>query len=114
MERIYNKLVRDKIPEIIRNNGEESVTSVLSDNQYKEELYKKLLEEANEVINSQNPDETIEEVADAFEVLRAIAELNNKKIDDVIKIADQKKLKRGGFEKRIFLEKVYSKDDIKE
>ena len=38
---------------------------------------------------------------------KAIAELNNKKIDDVIEKANQKRLNRGGFEKRIFLEKTY-------
>ena len=109
MERIFNKLVRDNIPNIIASNGEESVTRILSDEEYKVELYKKLLEEANEVISSKNSDETIEELADVLEILRSIAELNGKKLDDVLKTANQKKLKRGGFEKRIFLEKTYKK-----
>ena len=109
MERIFNKLVRDNIPDIIASNGEESVTRILVDEEYKIELYKKLLEEANEVISSKNSDETIEELADVLEILRSIAELNGKKLDDVLKTANQKKLKRGGFEKRIFLEKTYKK-----
>jgi predicted house-cleaning noncanonical NTP pyrophosphatase (MazG superfamily) len=109
MEKIFNKLVRDNIPDIIANNGEESVTRVLEDKKYKLELYKKLLEEANEVINSKSPDETIEELADVLEILRAIAKLNGKELDDIIEVADQKKSKRGGFEKRIFLEKTYKK-----
>ena len=107
MERIFNKLVRDNIPDIITSNGEESVTRILADEEYKVELYKKLLEEANEVISSKNSDETLEELADVLEILRSIAELNGKKLDDVLKNANQKKLKRGGFEKRIFLEKTY-------
>ncbi len=45
MERIYNKLVRDRIPEIIKNKGETPVTRVLKESEYKEELEKKLLEE---------------------------------------------------------------------
>lgn len=106
MEKIFNKLVRDNIPDIIANNGEESVTRVLENKKYKLELYKKLLEEANEVINSKSPDETIEELADVLEILRAIAKLNGKELDDIIEVADQKKSKRGGFEKRIFLEKT--------
>ena len=109
MEREFNKLVRDNIPDIIANNGEESVTRILADEEYKVELYKKLLEEANEVISSKTSDETIEELADVLEVLKSIAELNGKKLDDVVEIAKQKRLKRGGFEKRIFLEKTYKK-----
>jgi len=72
-------------------------------------LYKKLLEEANEVISSKTSDETIEELADVLEILKSIAELNGRTLDDVLKNANQKKLKRGGFEKRIFLEKTYKK-----
>ena len=109
MERVFNKLVRDNIPDIIANNGEEAVTSVLGDDEYKLELYKKLLEEANEVINSKNSDEIIEELADVLEILKSIAELNGKKIDDVVEVTRQKRLKCGGFEKRIFLEKTYKK-----
>ncbi len=109
MERIFNKLVRDNIPDIIASNGEESVTRILAAEEYKVELYKKLLEEANEVISSKNSDETLEELADVLEILRSIAELNGKILDDVLETANQKKLKRGGFEKRIFLEKTYKK-----
>ena len=110
MERTFNKLVRDRIPEIIKNNGEESVVRKLSDDEYKVELYKKLLEEVNEVVDAQDIESTIEELADVLEILKAVAELNNKELVDVIEIADQKRLKRGGFEKRLFLEKIYSRD----
>ena len=107
MEKIINKLVRDKIPEIIRNNGENVVTRILEDDEYKNELYKKLLEESNEVISSKEPEETLEELADVLEVLKSIAELNNKKLEDIITKADRKRSKRGGFNERIFLEKKY-------
>ena len=107
MEQVFNKLVRDNIPNIIESNGEVAFTRILSDDEYRIELYKKLLEESHEVINSQGGEDTLEELADVLEVLKAIAELNNKKIDAVIEKANQKRLKRGGFEKRIFLEKTY-------
>ena len=109
MKRIFNKLVRDNIPDIIASNGEESVTRILTDEEYEVALYKKLLEETNEVISSKSSGETLEELADVLEILMSIAKLNGKTLDDVLKIAAQKKLKRGGFEKRIFLEKTYKK-----
>ena len=107
MEQEFNKLVRDNIPNKIESNGEVAITRTLSDDEYRTELYKKLLEESHEVINSQGNQDTLEELADVLEVLRAIAELNNKELNDVIEKANQKRLKRGGFEKRIFLEKTY-------
>ena len=105
MEKIYNKLVRDKIPEIIKNNNEEPLIKILSNEEYKIELEKKLLEEYNEVIESTSIDR-IEELADMIEVITALAKLENKTLDDVIQIANQKREKRGGFDKKIFLEKV--------
>lgn len=52
MEKIYNKLVRDKIPEIIRKNNEIPIIKQLNDIEYKSELERKLLEEYNEVLNA--------------------------------------------------------------
>lgn len=110
MEKIFNKLVRDNIPNIIDNNGEVAVTRVLDDEEYRKELYKKLLEEANEVINS-TEEETLEELADVLEILSSIASLNNKSIEDIIEIARMKREKRGGFQKRLFLERTYDKGE---
>ena len=107
---IFNKLVRDKIPEIIESNNEVAIYRILESNEYKQELYKKLLEEANEVINSKNSNDLIVELADVLEVLRAIANLENKELDDIIEFANKKELKRGGFSKRIFLEKTFNKE----
>ena len=108
-EKTFHKLVRDRIPEIIKNNGEESVVRVLEDEEYQVELYKKLLEESNEVIGSKNPDETLEELADVLEIVKSIAELHHKSLEDVMEIATQKRINRGGFEKRLLLEKTCSK-----
>ena len=110
MEKVFNKLVRDNIPNIIDNNGEVAVTRVLDDEEYRKELYKKLLEEANEVINS-TEEETLEELADVLEILSSIASLNNKSIEDIIEIARMKREKRGGFQKRLFLERTYEKGE---
>ena len=108
---VFNKLVRDNIPNIIKDNGEIAVTRILDDIEYRKELYKKLIEEANELVNSNDQKNTLEELADVLEVIRAIAILEDKKLDDIIEIASQKRLKRGEFAKRIFLEKTYYKKD---
>lgn len=107
--KVMNKLVRDKIPDIIRENGDVPYTRILDETEYKNELYKKLLEECNEVLNADGKDCTIEELGDVYEVLSAIAELYNENIDTVKETAQIKKDKRGGFSKRIFLEKTDSK-----
>lgn len=105
MERVYNKLVRDKIPSIIESNGEKPVTKILNENEYKEELERKLYEEYKEVIEASGS-ERIEELADMIEVIIALANLENKSLNDVISVADEKNNKRGAFNERIFLEKV--------
>ena len=107
MEKLYNKLVRDNIPEIIKNNGENPVISILENNRYKEELEKKLYEEYLEVIEAYGK-QRIEELADMLEVIKALAKLENKTLDDVIEVSEEKVKKRGAFDKKIFLEKVIS------
>lgn len=109
MEKIYNKLVRDNIPKIIEEDGEIPIIREMMDVEYKEELYRKLLEECNEVLLSKTKDDTITELADVYEVLRCIAILNDSTIEEVAEYANQKRLKRGGFEKKIYLEKTISK-----
>ncbi len=105
MERIYNKLVRDNIKDIIIKNGEKPVIRYLDDNEYKIELEKKLYEEYKEVIDSTG-DDRIEELADMLEVIRALARLENKSLEDVIFLANKKCEKRGAFNDKVFLEKV--------
>lgn len=110
MEKIYNKLVRDKIPEIIESDGEIAFTHELNDSDYRFELYKKLSEECKEVVTSKTSKEILEELADVLEVLRTIACLEGYNLEDVVEIADEKKRKRGGFYKKIYLEKTLTKD----
>ncbi len=104
----YNKLVRDKIPNIITNNGEIPVTRILNDEEYKIELERKLYEEYQEVINSKNIDR-LEELADMIEVIKALASLEGKNLQDIILLAEQKREKRGGFKDKIYLERVLKK-----
>lgn len=106
MEQIYNKLVRDNIPDIILSNGETPITRILASVEYKQELEKKLYEEYQEVLNTTNSKDRIEELADMLEIIKCLAQLEEKSLDDVIEVAKTKRLKRGGFDKKIYLEKV--------
>ena len=105
MERVYNKLVRDNIPNIIESKGETPITRILNDDEYKIELEKKLNEEYQEVLNATGKDR-IEELADMIEVIKYLAKTENATLDEVIAIANEKSSKRGAFNDKIFLEKV--------
>ena len=106
MEQIYNKLVRDNIADIILSNGETPITRILSNDEYKQELEKKLYEEYQEVLNTTTSNDRIEELADMLEIIISLAKLENKSLNDIIEVAKIKREKRGGFEERIYLEKV--------
>ena len=99
--KIYNKLVRDNIPEIMINNGARPVTKILEDKEYYEELKKKLLEETKEFLES----DEIKEIADIEEVILAILKCKNTSFEEIEKIRKEKVIKRGSFDKKIFLEK---------
>lgn len=95
----FNKLVRDKIPDIIKSEGRECRCSILSDDDYYKELKRKLIEEVNEFIESDD----IEELADLEEVLRAILDVKKISYDDFEKVRNAKVNKIGAFSKKIYL-----------
>ena len=98
----YNKLVRDRIPEIITASGKTCVTRILSDEEYLKMLDTKLDEELAEYHKDQN----IEELADLMEVLRSCAAARGYSIEQLEKIRVEKAAKRGGFVKKILLMEV--------
>ena len=102
MKKVYNKLVRDLIPEIIQKSGNRCVISTLDEQNYANELENKLLEEANEYVT----DKTAEELADILEVVYALAHLKGISKEQLEEIRAQKSQKRGGFSGRIFLHSV--------
>lgn len=103
---IYNKLVRDRIPEIIARGGKKYSTRILDNNEYIKELKKKSFEELEEYMNSTNDADSIEELADLLEIIYALAECHGVTIDKVEEIRKQKAEKRGGFKEKIFLIEV--------
>lgn len=100
--KIYNKLVRDKIPDIIKSDNKTCLTKVLDDEEYLSSLNTKLQEEMKEYLQSGE----VEELADLEEVLRAILDVKKVSYEDFEKIRLEKVSKRGTFKKKIFLESV--------
>ncbi|MDP3026996.1 MAG: nucleoside triphosphate pyrophosphohydrolase [Nanoarchaeota archaeon] len=98
----YNKLVRDKIPDIIKKDNHNPVIHIASDEEYWEKLKEKLKEETNEFIKKDSE----EEFADILEVLYAISDFKHFDKDKVNKIRENKAKKRGRFKDKIILEKV--------
>lgn len=92
------KLVRDRIPEIIRNDGEKPIIEILSDAEYLSELDKKL----NEEVAEYQADKSIEEMADVLEVLFAICEARGYSVEELMQVKESKREKRGGFKERIY------------
>lgn len=101
----YDKLVRDKIPEVIEKTGSTYVIHVADEEEYKSRLTKKLIEEATEFM--ENPCE--EEYADVLEVLECIKSAFNYNLNIINKIKEQKTIERGSFKDRIILESVTKK-----
>ena len=93
----YNKLVRDRIPEILDEKGVSYEKRIASEEEYKTELIKKLAEEVAEFSNEGDP----EELADILEVIESIKKLPE--YANVLELQQKKKNERGGFEQRIIL-----------
>lgn len=97
------KLVRDKIPGKIAERQEMRTTRRIDGDLRKGFLISKLFEEALEVRDAANPAQKVEELADLFEVFRAIAKSEGFSVDEIKKAADQKRRKAGGFEEGLIL-----------
>lgn len=95
----YNKLVRDKIPELIRQQGDEPVIRILDDEEYAQCLEQKLDEEVGEFHRDQNA----EELADILEVVYALSENLGVSREKLEAIYQSKHHQRGGFQDRVFL-----------
>jgi len=98
----YNKLVRDKIPDIIKQTGKESLTHIAGEDEYKKKLYEKLKEEVDEFLEKGDN----EELGDILEVIYAISELNNIEIEKIELLREKKAEERGRFKNHIILDEV--------
>ena len=98
----YNKLVRDRIPEIIESSGKTCTIETLADEKYIAMLDAKLTEELAEYHESKS----LEELADLLEVMGAVVKARGYTWDELTTIRKKKREERGGFEKRILLKEV--------
>ncbi|MFC7643839.1 hypothetical protein ACFQX6_26015 [Streptosporangium lutulentum] len=101
---VMGKLVRDRIPDIIRERGGDPAVTVLGEVDYRRALLEKLFEESTE-LSEASATEVAEEIADVLEVLRAIADVHGHEWRDIEKIAEVKRAERGAFLERIHLDK---------
>lgn len=106
MSQKYQKLVRDNIPEIIRQNGEKPTVRALGVKEFKSEIRKKFVEEVAELVHAEGRQNILEELADIQEVLTTFYEIENISCSEVTKVAKAKRKLRGSFSKRLFLEDV--------
>lgn len=104
--KVFNKLVRDFIPQIIESSGKECKTRILSDEEYLEMIDAKLDEELAEY----HQDRNIEELADLLELIRAAAIARGYTPEELEAVRVEKAKLRGGFQKKIFLIDVNEKE----
>lgn len=100
--KVYNKLVRDRIPEIIRASGAKCTTETLSHERYIAMLDAKLQEELSEYQESKS----LEELADLLEVMGAVVKARGNTWEQLRQVRMKKREERGGFEQRILLKEV--------
>ncbi len=97
-----DKLIRDKLPQIMRASGIQVFERVMEKDEYLKRLKDKLLEEAKEVIASGSEKEMREELADLLEVMLALAKAYGMELADIQQAAEQKRADKGGFDNRIY------------
>lgn len=111
---IHNKLVRDNIPEIIKNKGSVPKIFILSEADYREALKIKMREEADELSSAKSIEDVLNELSDLQELIRSVAKNYGISAEELEESRKKKNKEKGGFEKMIFFEFVDdAENDIK-
>lgn len=103
---VYNKLVRDKILDVLIEEKLAYSSRVLDDKEYEMAIKAKFHEEMNEFEKAETSEEIISELADILELIHAAVKLQNTSFEELDEIRRKKKDSRGGFEKKLFLIEV--------
>jgi predicted house-cleaning noncanonical NTP pyrophosphatase (MazG superfamily) len=102
----FNKLVRDKIPQIIESKGKKFSSKILNDEDYIKYLKEKAYEELDEYCAAETYGDAVEELADLLEVLWTLAKHHGSSLEEVESVRIDKAEKRGGFNEKVFLIEV--------
>ena len=100
------KLVRDKIPQILEAQGAKVFHRIMDENEYYKYLKLKIIEEANEVLTAKSRNEVIEELSDLIEVIKNIQSLHAIENEELENARIAKKSSNGGFQNRVYIAKV--------
>ncbi|MDB5179299.1 MAG: phosphoribosyl-ATP pyrophosphohydrolase [Patescibacteria group bacterium] len=105
LENEYPKLVRDKIPQLVKEDkGKEAAIRPLTDDaEFLQYLLKKVAEEADELARAMTDSNIQEEITDVYEIIEAIIRLRGFSSDEIKSIQEAKRAKRGGFEQRLLM-----------
>ncbi|MBU9722922.1 MULTISPECIES: nucleoside triphosphate pyrophosphohydrolase [Bacillaceae] len=103
---VYNKLVRDRIPEIIRTNGAKCKVRRLEFGEFEVEAKKKLQEELGEYLEAGNAEQSLEELADLLELIYCLSEHHGYTKEELEGLREDKARRRGSFHEKWFLEYV--------
>lgn len=102
----FNKLVRDRIPQYLRQKGLVVKSRIANTREYRTLLREKLLEEVAELLRARGKEEMAGELADVLEVLEALAKTEGVTPARLVAKKQAKRKERGGFSKRVVLESV--------
>lgn len=102
-KKIYNKLIRDRIPEIIAADGATCELKTLNNEEFIQALSEKLIEEAQEFSQAQGKKEQIKELADVMEIIKTLQKELDINPHEVEEVRQARQYKRGGFDKKLFL-----------
>ena len=102
---VYNKLIRDRIPEIIEKNGKNYKTSVLSDSEFLDALFDKLLEESKEACEARTgePGDIEKEISDIYEIIDTVINVLNLDKESILELQSERRNARGGFKNQLKL-----------
>src|SRR3989344_2931746 len=102
--RIFKKLIRDKMPEIMAKDGKKLDVRVLEGDEFKEALRRKIIEEVQELKDAKDADEAKDKIAYLHEIADALGDAYGFNHKEILAHKDKVRAERGGFEKRLFLE----------
>ena len=107
MKKVYNKLVRDKIPEIIKLDNCKPTIRTLDSKEFLSELFKKMAEEAEEFVKAKdNKEEVMKEITDIYEIIDTVIRLYGLDKNDILALQEKRRDERGSFKNMVYLESV--------